>query len=488
MKGRILLYMLAALMLLCSACSVPSLSPEPPLDVNVPAPDPMPGTAAPPDVPDPPESGSSLLPGYISGLDALPVPIRDHSEAASVLLMEHDMVARILYPVTGLEELDRVVEDWVQDTVSAYQAEVSESKIASDPAELTADYSSYLVHDSLLGVKLSGVFIGPQLAHPVDLSVSFNADLKTGALLSLTDVLLAGGYEALQARVIAQAGLVPEFVDAHLLDHWLLRPEGLEITLVRGDYLPMSSGTVTLLFPYEELTDICALPDGASPEMSKEDETPAAPDPTPAPEIDPSKPMLALTFDDGPSAHTERLLDAFAAHGGKGTFFVVGNMISGRADTLRRMSSEGHEIGGHSWDHRQLTKLGEKELTDQIMNTRAKIYDVTGVDPVLMRPPYGSCNKTVKAKAKELGVAMINWSVDTLDWKYKNADTVYQTVMDQAKDGAIILCHDLHKTTVEAMERAIPDLIAEGYQLVTVTQLLTSSGEPIEPGSLHFRK
>ena len=105
-----------------------------------------------------------------------------------------------------------------------------------------------------------------------------------------------------------------------------------------------------------------------------------------------------------------------------------------------------------------------------------------------MRPPYGSCNDQVKANAGELGIALINWSVDTLDWKYKNADTVYQAVMDGAKDGAIILCHDLHKTTVDAMEQAIPALIAEGYQLVTVTELLTSDGGTINAGKLYYNR
>ena len=198
--------------------------------------------------------------------------------------------------------------------------------------------------------------------------------------------------------------------------------------------------------------------------------------------------MLALTFDDGPSTHTERLLDAFAAHGGKGTFYVVGNMISNRPDTLKRMSEEGHEIGGHSWDHRQLTKLSTEDLTDQIMNTRAKIYDITGLDAVTMRPPYGSYNDQVKEVCKELGIVMVNWSVDTLDWKYKDADTVYNAVMKDAKDGAIILCHDLHKTTVAAMERAIPDLIAQGYQLVTVSELLSCSEKTITPGSVYFKR
>lgn len=433
-----------------------------------------------------------LLEHYLSELDILETPFREYGESVSHIQMTEDFVARILYPKGDLEQLDQVVESWVLDTAAYYESESVGSSADGDPAELTVDYSSYLVNEALVGVKLSGVFERPYLAHPVDVSASFNASKETGKLLTLADLLVPDSDDTLRNMVIQDAGIDGDIVDEHLLDHWLLTSDGLEITLVRGDYLPMSDGTVALLYPYEELDGIISLsgisiqePEQSAPPHGEEPEIGEAPQ---GPSVDPNKPMLALTFDDGPSAHTERLLDAFAAHGGKGTFYVVGNMLDGRPDTLRRMAAEGHEIGGHSWNHRQLTKLGKEELTDQLMSTRAKIYDITGVDATTMRPPYGSCNDQVKTTAGELGIALINWSVDTLDWKYKNADTVYTAVMDGAKDGAIILCHDLHKTTVDAMERAIPALIAEGYQLVTVSELLTSSGGAINAGSLYFKR
>jgi len=207
--------------------------------------------------------------------------------------------------------------------------------------------------------------------------------------------------------------------------------------------------------------------------------------PTPEPEYDPELPMLALTFDDGPSAYTDRLLDYFAQYGGHGTFFVIGQQIDNRSDTVARITEEGHEIGGHSWDHKQLTKLDEYEILEQLRQTRAKIFEYTGVDAKLMRPPYGSFNDQVKTVCAELHVSLINWNVDTLDWQNRNADIVYDTIMRQARDGAIILCHDLHKTTVDAMERVIPALIEQGYQLVTVSQLLTSLGGEIVPGTVY---
>lgn len=205
-------------------------------------------------------------------------------------------------------------------------------------------------------------------------------------------------------------------------------------------------------------------------------------------DIDPTKPMIALTFDDGPSVHTDRLLDAFKTHGGKGTFFLVGGNIDYRPDTVKRITAEGHEIGGHSIDHKELTRLSSDEIARQLSWTRDKMYEVTGVDSYIVRPPYGSHNDEVKRIAAGLGIVFINWSVDTLDWKVRNADTVHNKIMNSVFDGAIILCHDIHKTTVDAMETVIPALIKEGYQLVSVSELLAAKHDKLIPGTVYNRK
>lgn len=203
--------------------------------------------------------------------------------------------------------------------------------------------------------------------------------------------------------------------------------------------------------------------------------------------IDPDKPMIALTFDDGPSAHTPRLLNIFKTHGGKGTFFVVGNLLDRNKSTLTRMADEGHEIGSHSWGHASLNKLSLESVQSDLLKTHNKIYEITGIAPKLMRPPYGAYNDTVKYAAYCCNEAIVTWSVDTIDWKTKNANAVYKSVMNSARDGAIILCHDLHSTTVDAMERVIPDLIAKGYQLVTVSQLLKYKKGEIVAGQVYYK-
>ena len=152
------------------------------------------------------------------------------------------------------------------------------------------------------------------------------------------------------------------------------------------------------------------------------------------------------------------------------------------------MVSEGHEIGGHSWSHKELTKLSDKEIKSQLLKVNNKINELTGLKPAIMRPPYGSYNADVSAVAAKLGLSAINWNVDTLDWKYKDAEYVCKSAKKNLKSGNIILFHDIHPTTVDAMEIIIPELIEEGYQLVTVSQILTADGGNIVPGGLYYNK
>lgn len=479
-----------------------------------------------------------ILNEYLTHLDFLATPVREYGEGTAVVQMEKHLMVRIMYPEGEIQTLNEEMESWIQETIAYYEEDSGTVPEGQENAELTADYNSYVVDDQWVSVEIRGIYEKPFNAHPEDIVITFHANLLTGQLVSLDEVLLLGGRERLQELVIEDAGIEPEVVDEYLLDNWKLTADGIEIILERGAYLPMSAGTVTLPYTYDDLEDILSLEDGqnaghenpstdegqdslsgvpdgsdvaddtaeGTKDGSVEDNTHGQQSKLPGMEYSEkdgasaqggnlpngqgaaSKPRIALTFDDGPSKYTDRLLDAFATHGGKGTFFVVGNLVDTRVDTLKRMVSEGHQVAGHSWDHRQLTKLNRQDVTNQIMNTRAKIYDVTGVDATTIRPPYGSYNNEVKAVCAEVGVALINWSVDTLDWKTKNADMVYDVIMSEAKDGAIILCHDLYGSTVEAMERAIPDLLAAGYELVTVAELLTGDGQVIEAGNVYNRR
>jgi peptidoglycan/xylan/chitin deacetylase (PgdA/CDA1 family) len=184
--------------------------------------------------------------------------------------------------------------------------------------------------------------------------------------------------------------------------------------------------------------------------------------------------VIALTFDDGPSPSTPALLDALKANDAVATFFVVGEMADIRRETLKRTFDEGHEMGTHSWNHPNLMNLSIDEiLNDEYGRTNDVIEAVTGERTLFDRPPGGSMSEE---RAIELDRAQILWSVDTEDWKHKNdadgVNIVYNAIMNGAQDGSIILLHDLHEKSVQAAVRAIPDLIAQGYTLVSVSQMM----------------
>lgn len=189
-------------------------------------------------------------------------------------------------------------------------------------------------------------------------------------------------------------------------------------------------------------------------------------------QIDPNGKMLALTFDDGPGVYTNRVLDVLKQYRSHATFFVIGRQVAGYADVERRTIAEGNEIGNHSWSHLDLTTLSYAGMEQQIGDTQRAIQTATGgFIPTRMRPPYGAINGAVNNFLRRYGLAETLWNVDTRDWLDRDAQVVYDRIMNSATDNRIILLHDIHPTSVAAVERAIPALVGQGYQLVTVSQL-----------------
>lgn len=430
----------------------------------------------------------AVLQEYLDNIDQYGKPVKEYGSPASHIDMSEEIAIGIMYPETEAAFLNKAINQWIVSTVGKYTEEAESTPEGKGAAELTFSYESFMADEFTASIVMKGTYFAPYMAHPEDIVKVFNADLKAQEIFTVDKLFGEKGLAKFIELVVNKTGVRSDDVDAHFLDNSYLTKDNLVVVLERGAYLPMSDGTKTVVFEYTEIADLLKKTFEEQEKVPPEDEKlPDIKTDSSEKNIAPDKPMIALTFDDGPSAHTDRLLDIFAKNGGKGTFFVVGNLIDSRKSTMIRLVSEGHEIGNHSWNHRQLTNLSDEEVKDQIMMTRAKIYDVTGVDCRIVRPPYGACNDSVRAVGAKLGVSYVNWSVDTLDWKTKNADAVYSEIMKDASDGAIILCHDLHKTTVDAMERVIPKLIAQGYQLVTVSQLMECKGKALEAGKMYYK-
>lgn len=196
--------------------------------------------------------------------------------------------------------------------------------------------------------------------------------------------------------------------------------------------------------------------------------------------LDVNKPMVALTYDDGPGSRTNELLDTLEANESHATFFVLGQRINDdNGHLLKRMVDIGCEIANHSYSHPQLTKLSEEAIKEEISKTNDKIIEKSGTEAKIIRPPYGSTNDTVRASA---GLPLIMWSIDTLDWKTKNAQATIDHIMNNVRDGDIILMHDIHDATIDASKDLIPKLKAAGYQLVTVSEMSVAREVTMEAG------
>ena len=186
-------------------------------------------------------------------------------------------------------------------------------------------------------------------------------------------------------------------------------------------------------------------------------------------QIDPNKPMVALTFDDGPSrTNTERLLNALQENQAHATFFVVGYNLNGNEDILKRAVEQGNEIGNHTSNHAKLTGVDDAGLDAEIGTMRQRIIDITGQSMVVIRPPYGAIDDRVMAHIAD---PVVLWSIDTEDWKTRNAAATVQNIQQSVYDGAIILMHDIHTESVDAAVQIIPWLKQQGYQLVTMSEL-----------------
>ena len=190
--------------------------------------------------------------------------------------------------------------------------------------------------------------------------------------------------------------------------------------------------------------------------------------------------QVAITFDDGPGGYTPKLLDFLKENEIKATFFVVGQRMDSYKSSLKRIVDEGHELGYHSYSHKQQTSLTTAKIISDFESCNQKAIDITGAGFTLWRTPGGGYNQRV---LDAVPLPHIMWTVDTLDWKTRNTTAVYNSIIKSSDDGEIILLHDIHKTSVEGAIKAMKEMQAGDYEFLTVTELLSRNGTPPQPST-----
>lgn len=197
--------------------------------------------------------------------------------------------------------------------------------------------------------------------------------------------------------------------------------------------------------------------------------------------IDPDKPMIALTFDDGPGRYSRDFADLLTRYGARGTFFVLGVNVENFSEDLKYVYDQGNEIASHTMRHKNLNLLSTAEIQKEIDEAADAIHDAIGTYPTFVRTPFGNANDKVM---NIIDGPMIKWSVDTLDWKTRNAQAVKNEIIKGAGDGEIILLHEIYESSLAGLELALEELSAEGYQFVTVSELMQYRG--VTPECKHY--
>jgi len=188
-----------------------------------------------------------------------------------------------------------------------------------------------------------------------------------------------------------------------------------------------------------------------------------------------TKPVIALTFDDGPtSALTPQLLDILKAHGARATLFVIGKRADQSPELLQRAVAEGNEIGNHTWSHANLTKISTQEMRAEVQDAADAIFKATGKRPELVRPPYlGIDGDVIQFLHGELGLKIISCNIDSLDWRDHNSAKTTENIVTKAAPGAIVLCHETEPSTLAALPGILDALKAKGYEFVTVSEMIS---------------
>lgn len=277
-----------------------------------------------------------------------------------------------------------------------------------------------------------------------------NFDKQTEKKLAIHDVLRRD-YQALIHELLQDTSLTPEEIEQ--ID-FAIHEDGIHIYQKQQD--------ITISF--DEDAKYIRLPEKSIAETTIEKKRNRT--------IDPDQPMIALTFDDGPSVYTEDFLTTLIENDASATFFMLGKNISANPEIVKRMVEEDIEIANHSWDHQNTDSDDADFIRKEIYDTQDALFRLTGHEPKQFRPPYGAHNKLTDQIAAQGNINIALWTVDTLDWKNRSSSTTLERARAGMQDGAIILFHDLYPSSLEAIQTLVPELKAAGYQFVTFSEII----------------
>ena len=334
------------------------------------------------------------------------------------------------------------------------------AKAMSDQDKLFISYKSYKASDDITGIEVNcQQILGGNKTGYIK---TFNIDSK--GLIEIADTLRR--ITLINARDLIMADQqYSSVVDKNALrsseDYQLLYTDtGIDVIYDSKALTSALDEQITVQVPYSKIR--FALPDSIKAVVAQDDSVRT---------VDITKKLVALTFDDGPNkTYTNEILDVLEAYNSVATFFDLGSIMNNAPQTMQRASQLGCEMGSHSYSHKNLKTASVDKIKEEISSTDAVFEEILGYKPTLLRPPYGAVGSDLKENCDKY---LIGWSVDTLDWKNRDKDKVVASVKSEGDlDGDVILMHSIYKSTAQAVEELVPWLIENGYQLVTVSELM----------------
>lgn len=389
-----------------------------------------------------------------------------NNEQVDTIIEEHEnIIIAINTPTTGIKKLDKVVSKYTQDKYKNFVKNYQNVKILNQKSELNIDYTYSLVNERYISIAIYEFVNSSSLAHPINSIKTFIYDKKSKDFLSIKDIVKDD--EKLLTTI--KDYLYKEYKDCLLnnkiklsdLKYFVLNDQSITFFFNPATIASSSCGIITITIPTSELPLSIKIE-----ENNKKNELPTYNEKTKT--IDPNKPVVALTFDDGPSKYTKKIVDFLKENDASATFFILGNKVAIYEQTLITMIENGNEIGNHSYSHKWLTKLSEVELKNQIEKVQTITKERLNYTPKYLRPTYGGINKKLRSNTD---LEIVLWNVDTMDWKIKNSDKIASRAISKVKNGDIILMHDTYERTFEAVKKIVPELKKQGYQFVTVSEL-----------------
>lgn len=402
------------------------------------------------------------------------------------------------YPSFKDADLDKEIESYVQRVKSEFRESVDltgQKHFKNNPAYLSLTFDVHKVDDEVYSFVFSeesytGGANGNQIAKVFMVNLRDSEFIKGNQVLKDNEKTRDFLYSYLKNAFETTEDYSPYFFQEELRS-WVYEPENtFDQVYLREDSL------VFKFSEYEVTAGVAGMPEIVIPlgeagrvlnekwkkklalkEKTKAEDENAENEDQEIQEVQPeenneaseNKKQVALTFDDGPHPrYTQMVLDILKKHNAKATFYVLGSRVDFYPDLVKQIAEQGNEVGNHSWSHKDLTRLSPEFIREEIQQTNEAIEKAAGTAPNTVRPPYGAQNETVK---EVIGLPSILWTVDTLDWKTKNAGDILKQVKENTRDGSIILMHDIHQSTANSLDQVLTFLEQEGYELVTVSEL-----------------